>query len=259
MFSFYTFLFCSVIPFVTFCSNAASDKLSHQNKIKAQYESSPTEDAQNVIDYWNDAKGTLGHNAENNIENKQSSDQSKIISPYQNLSPEEVKGIIDYWNGISIIKGRFEQNSENDDMQKGTVWFQKGDASKGKMRIDYDNKKIRIFAFKGELIINDLNDGSKSVYPVSMTPLELFLKSSIKTDKDFVVIDAFQKDNQKIIILALNKDDPSRLTLFFDVSQVMRPSGWIVQDAQGNITKVKFLLDSLQINDKKVMKSELFA
>ncbi len=186
-------------------------------------------------------------------------DETKTTSVYQSLSKDEVSRIIDYWNGISIIKGQFEQNSENDDVQKGTVWFQKGNSSNGKMRIDYENNKLRIFAFKGELIINDLQDGSKSVYPVSMTPVELFLKSNIKIDKDFIVVDAFKKDNQKIIILALNKDDPARLTLFFDVSQVMRPSGWIVQDAQGNTTKVRFVLDSLQMNDKKVMKSELFA
>lgn len=185
--------------------------------------------------------------------------EDKVLESHKSLSQEEVKRIIDYWNGISIIKGRFEQNTDNDEPQKGTVWFQKGNSSKGKMRIDYDNQKLRIFAFKGELIVNDLKDGSKSVYPVSMTPVELFLKPNITVDKDFIVVDAFQKGNQKILILALSKEDPARLTLFFDESQVIRPSGWVVQDAQGNMTIVNFVVDSLQINDQSVMKAKLFS
>lgn len=187
------------------------------------------------------------------------SDTVKEDHAAESLSQEEIKSLIDYWNGVTVIMGRFEQKAENDDNQTGTVWFQKGNSSKGKMRIDYDNKKIRIFAFGGELIINDLQDGSKSVYPVSMTPVELFLKTQIVKDKDFIVVDAFKREDQKVLILALNKDDPARLTLFFDVSQVIRPSGWVVQDAQGNITTVKFVVDSLQINDQSVMKAKLFS
>ena len=141
-----------------------------------------------------------------------------------------------YLQGLTQVKGRFAQTDPRGSTSSGDLFIRRP----GKARFAYDAPKNMIIVSDGSRVsVYDPRLKTFDTYPLSQTPLSLFLSKEIKLDKGVEVTEVTRFPNG----FAITAKDGRRqtrgwITLTFADAPV-RLTEWTVTDAQGSRTRVK--------------------
>ncbi len=175
-------------------------------------------------------------------------------------SHADIERIMNFWNGLKYIKGKIVQKNGDDSVIAGDLWVKKAKGNAARLRLDYEkDAQQRLFVINGEVRLQDLSDGSTSVYPVSMTPADLILKPNLKLGKDVKLLSANRTGHKVEFQLAMANDENSgSITLYFDLHSGIQLEGWKIVDSQNVTTEVLLAANSLELNNPKVVPDSLF-
>jgi outer membrane lipoprotein-sorting protein len=185
---------------------------------------------------------------------------SEIQTVETKATDAEILKIINHWNGLHTICADILQTNNNGEQVHGRLRLKKGNGSKGKLRLDYqDSYKQRLVVKDGEVRILEMTDNSVSVYPVSVTPADLILKTNLKVGKDIFLIGSSKHQDEIQLILSRDKDETSAtLTLFFSTKNGINLLRWKVLDPQGGITDVELISETVRLNDTSLVPDSIF-
>ncbi|NEX92885.1 outer-membrane lipoprotein carrier protein LolA [Caulobacter sp. 17J65-9] len=154
------------------------------------------------------------------------------------LSAED-KALVDkaaaYLQQLDAAKGRFVQTDARGARSEGDFWLKRP----GKVRFAYD-KGLLVVSDGFNVNIHDPRLKTFDRYPLSATPLQVFLAKQIRLDKG-VKVDRVTKTADGFQITARDAKRPGdgSITLAFIDGPNMRLKEWTVADAQGQRTRVQ--------------------
>ena len=154
------------------------------------------------------------------------------------LSPED-KALVDkaaaYLEGLDQDKGRFTQTDPHGVVSEGELYLKRP----GKIRFEYDPpSRLRVVSDGKRVIVEDPRLQTVNRYPLSATPLSVFLANHIRLDKGVVVDQVIRTAYGFEIVAHQGKLRDGTLAMVF-ASSPMRLMEWTVQDAQGGRTRVQ--------------------
>ena len=140
-----------------------------------------------------------------------------------------------YLDGLTSVKGTFQQTDQKGVTVTGTFYL----ARPGRARFQYDEPSGLLITSDGKtVVLSDSHLKTLQRFPLSSTPLALFLADHIRLDKGAKVT---RVDRSAGGFSVTARDGRSltqgQITLYFD-DQPIRLSGWAVVDAQGRTTRV---------------------
>lgn len=156
-----------------------------------------------------------------------------------------------YLQGLSEARARFVQTDPRGRNTTGKVYLKRP----GKARFDYDPPSGLLVVSDGSVVsVHDERLNTFDKYPLSATPLSLFLAKNIQLDRGVTVTRvARMSDGYSITARDGEKKTAGQITLTFSDSPLTL-SGWTVTDAQGRATRVR-LQDLKRASD---LESSLF-
>ena len=155
------------------------------------------------------------------------------------LSPADqqlVNRAVAYLESLASAKGRFVQTEPNGRTSTGTLYIQRP----GKARFAYDAPSRLLVVSNGSTVsVQDGRLNSFSSYPLSATPLSLFLARNIRLDRGVQIVAVRRAaDGFSIVAKDLRKQTAGQITLDF-ADGPLRLVGWTVVDAQRRATRVQ--------------------
>jgi outer membrane lipoprotein-sorting protein len=152
---------------------------------------------------------------------------------------------------LSAAKGRFTQTDNRARQSKG-VWYL---SRPGKIRFEYDAPTSLLIISDGKTVKKwDPRLKTMDAFPLSETPLSLFLSRQIRFDQG-VIITKITKDNSGFKLTA--RDRRKQVEGYIDL-RFEGPSpklkSWTITDAQGRATTI--LLDTIE--PMGIAKADLF-
>ncbi len=143
-----------------------------------------------------------------------------------------------YLSGLHSAKGRFVQTDPRGTISAGTFWLERP----GKARFEYDPPSGVAVASDGRRVrMIDRRLKTIQAYPLSVTPLALFLARDIRLDRGVVVTQVTRRDGGfSILARDGRKQAQGRITLDFTDPPVAL-AGWALTDPQGGVTHVRLL------------------
>jgi len=141
-----------------------------------------------------------------------------------------------YLEGLTEAKGRFIQTDARGRSVTGQVFLKRP----GKARFAYDPPSgLLVVSDGGVVSVQDKRLKTFDAYPLSTTPLSLFLAKTIRLDRG-VRITRVQRLRNGFAVTARdgNKQTAGEITLSFADSPLAL-TGWTVTDAQGRPTRVQ--------------------
>ena len=183
---------------------------------------------------------------------------SGLISPpsFNAADKARIQKATDYLQALGTAHGRFEQTDYRGRKSTGN-WYL---ARPGKMRFEYDAPTSLLIVSNGKTVsMWDPRLQSFDQYPLSETPLSLFLARQIRFDQG-VIVTAVSSNAQGFTLKARDrrKSVEGSVVLGFDQA----PNGalalreWTITDAQNRATNLKltsFTRDSAQKADLFVL------
>jgi len=151
-----------------------------------------------------------------------------------------------YLDGLRSAEGRFVQTDGAGRQESGAFWLQRP----GRARFDYDPPSGLAMASDGHLV-SVVNRRLKTIqnYPLSFTPLSLFLSRNIRLDRNVTVEKVAASDSEFQITLAGGRGaDHGNIRLDFKRSPVAL-TGWRLIDSRGQTVDVR--LTRLEISTPK--------
>jgi outer membrane lipoprotein-sorting protein len=153
------------------------------------------------------------------------------------LSPED-KALVDkaaaYLESLDQGKGRFVQTDPHGTVTEGALYLKRP----GKIRFEYaPPSNVRVISDGKRVYVADPRLKTVNNYPLSATPLSVFLSEHIRLDKG-VVVDQVIRTSYGFEIVAHGKLRNGTLAVVF-ADKPMRLMEWTVQDAQGGRTRVQ--------------------
>lgn len=141
-----------------------------------------------------------------------------------------------YLQDIGQLRGRFTQTDPGGRVSSGEIYI----ARPGKARFAYDPPKDMLIISDGRLVsVYDRRLKSYNQYPLSRTPLSLFLGKEIRLDKG-VEVTAVTRFAGGFGITARDSRRETRGTITLTFAEdPLRLTDWTVTDAQGSRTRVK--------------------
>ncbi|MCR5873878.1 outer membrane lipoprotein carrier protein LolA [Phenylobacterium sp. J426] len=161
------------------------------------------------------------------------------------LSPAD-QALVDraaaYLQGLTEAKARFVQTDARGRSIGGDVFLKRP----GKARFDYDDPSgLLVVSDGGVVSVQDTRLKTFDRYPLSATPLSVFLAKNIRLDKSVTVTRvARQADGFSITARDGNKRTAGQITLNFREAPQLALTGWTIVDAQNRQTRVQ--LQNLQ-------------
>ncbi len=143
-----------------------------------------------------------------------------------------------YLNDIRTMQGGFTQTAPDGQTTEGRFFIERP----GRMRFDYAlPSHLTVISDGYWVAVQDRQLKTTERYPLSTTPLRMFLSDEVDLLADTKVIAVDPDDDNRVSITV---QDPSNraegtLTLYFDPVENQLQS-WIVSDAQGLDTYVEF-------------------
>jgi outer membrane lipoprotein-sorting protein len=141
-----------------------------------------------------------------------------------------------YLEGLAEAQARFTQTDARGRRQTGTVYLKRP----GKARFAYDAPSGLLVVSNGRLVaVQDQRLKSFDQYPLSATPLSLFLARTIRLDQG-VQVTSVQRMAGGFSITARDtrRQTAGEITLSF-ADDPLALSGWTVVDAQRRATRVQ--------------------
>ncbi|RAK57294.1 LolA family protein [Phenylobacterium deserti] len=140
-----------------------------------------------------------------------------------------------YLEGLTSARGRFTQTDSNGRTTTGTLFMQRP----GKARFAYDAPSRLLVVSNGSTVaVQDGRLNSFSSYPLSSTPLSLFLARNIRLDRGVQVVQVRRAaDGFTLVARDLRKQTAGQIELTF-ADNPLRLASWVVVDAQRRATRV---------------------
>lgn len=161
------------------------------------------------------------------------------------LSPAD-RALVDraaaYLQGLAEARARFVQTDARGRSIGGEVFLKRP----GKARFDYDDPSgLLVVSDGGVVSVQDTRLKTFDRYPLSATPLSVFLAKNIRLDKGVTVTRVSRlADGFSITARDGNKRTAGQITLNFRESPQLTLTGWTITDAQNRQTRVQ--LQNLQ-------------
>jgi outer membrane lipoprotein-sorting protein len=140
-----------------------------------------------------------------------------------------------YLDGLTAVKGSFQQTDQRGVSVTGTFYL----ARPGRARFQYDPPSGLLITSDGKtVVLSDSRLRTFQRFPLSSTPLALFLADHIRLDKGARVT-RVDRNPQGFSITARDGRGLAQgeITLYFAEAPT-RLSGWAIVDAQGRATRV---------------------
>lgn len=165
----------------------------------------------------------------------QSRGQAAAAAPLSAADKALVDKAAAYLQGLNAATGRFVQTDARGARSEGEFWLKRP----GKIRFAYD-KGLLVVSDGHNVNIHDPRLKTFDRYPLSATPLQVFLAKQIRLDKG-VKVDRVAKTADGFQITARDAKRPAdgSITLAFTDGPNMRLKEWTVADAQGQRTRVQ--------------------
>lgn len=140
-----------------------------------------------------------------------------------------------YLETLDQASGRFVQTDARGAVSEGRYWIKRP----GKMRFAYD-KGLLVVSDGANVKLYDPRLRTFDQYPLSQTPLSVFLAKSVRLDRG-VRVDRVTRTADGFQIVARDARRPAEgsLTLVFADGPTLRLKEWTVADAQGSRTRVQ--------------------
>ena len=140
-----------------------------------------------------------------------------------------------YLDGLTAAKGSFRQTDPRGVTVTGTFYL----ARPGRARFQYDPPSGLLITSDGKTVImSDSRLKTFQHFPLSSTPLALFLADHIRLDKGATVTRVeHNADSFSITARDGHGLSQGQVTLYF-AEGPLRLSGWALIDAQGRVTQV---------------------
>ncbi|CUW47206.1 lipoprotein chaperone [Novacetimonas hansenii] len=151
-----------------------------------------------------------------------------------------INRIEEHLNTITLLTAQFHQVASDGKQSTGTAWL---DRRNRRMRFQYDPPSpLLLVANHDQVVFNDSELGQTTTMPMDKTPIGLLLRPHLELSGD-VQVTALMHEGPEIEITLVRADSPGdgSLTLLFQEDKGLRLRGWIVQDAQGESTRVDLL------------------
>lgn len=161
------------------------------------------------------------------------------------LSPAD-RALVDraaaYLQGLTEAKARFVQTDARGRSVGGQVFLKRP----GKARFDYDDPSgLLVVSDGGTVSVQDTRLKTFDKYPLSATPLSVFLAKNIRLDRGVTVTRVSRMaDGFSITARDGNKRTAGQITLNFREAPALTLIGWTITDAQNRQTRVQ--LQNLQ-------------
>lgn len=141
-----------------------------------------------------------------------------------------------YLQGLAEAKARFVQTDSRGRRVGGVVYLKRP----GKARFDYDPPSgLLVVSDGGVVSVQDTRLKTFDKYPLSATPLSLFLAKTIRLDRGVQVTRVSRMaDGFSITARDGKKQTAGQITLTF-TDTPLALAGWTVTDAQGRQTRVQ--------------------
>jgi len=145
-----------------------------------------------------------------------------------------------YLDGLSSVKARFTQADQRGEVAVGTLFL----ARPGRARFQYDPPSSLLITSDGHtVVVGDSRLKTLQRFPLSQTPLAIFLADHIRLDRGAQVTRVDRSASGFSVTARSNRGlAQGEITLYFDQNP-MQLLGWVVIDAQARTTRVT--LDSL--------------
>ena len=156
--------------------------------------------------------------------------------------PPADKALVDravaYLEGLAEAKGRFLQTDARGRATSGALFMKRP----GKARFVYDAPSgLLVVSDGGVVSVQDRRLKTFDQYPLSATPLSLFLARTIRLDRGVTISRvARMADGFSITARDGKKQTAGSLTLNF-TDRPLALAGWTVSDAQGRPTRVQLI------------------
>src|ERR1022692_499016 len=140
-----------------------------------------------------------------------------------------------YLDGLSAVKGSFQQTDQKGDTVTGTFYL----ARPGRARFQYDPPSGLLITSDGKtVVLADSRLKTSQRFPLSSTPLALFLADHIRLDRGAKVTGVDEAAGGFSITARDGRGlAQGQITLYF-AEAPMRLSGWAIVDAQRRTTRV---------------------
>jgi outer membrane lipoprotein-sorting protein len=140
-----------------------------------------------------------------------------------------------YLDGLTSVKGTFQQTDQKGVTVTGTFYL----ARPGRARFQYDEPSGLLITSDGKtVVLSDSHLKTLQRFPLSSTPLALFLADHIRLDKGAQVTRVDRNPGGFSITARDGRGlTQGQITLYFADAPI-RLSGWAVVDAQGRTTRV---------------------
>jgi outer membrane lipoprotein-sorting protein len=148
----------------------------------------------------------------------------------------EVTRLVDYLEGLSSATSRFVQTDARGAQSQGTFYLQRP----GRARFDYDPPSGLVIASDGRNVtVVDRRLKTKHVYPLTSTPLALFLARNIRLDRGVIVRQVI-REGESVTVVAEDAGGRAKgqISLTF-LESPLALTGWTLKDSRGGVVKVR--------------------
>jgi len=142
-----------------------------------------------------------------------------------------------YFNNLQNLKGRFTQTNPDGKIQRGKFHLKRP----GKFRFDYRRPSRQIIVSDGKLLaIQDLDLKNEDVYGLENTPFRILLRDKVDLLGDANILAVEQSETQVAVTIAdKDPDAAGQITIYLSNTETPELAGWVTNDVQGGVTKVK--------------------
>jgi outer membrane lipoprotein-sorting protein len=164
--------------------------------------------------------------------------QARISSKDQSA----VRRVEHYLNNLTTLKARFAQYTNSGRVNRGTIYIRRPHGKlRGGMRIEFDPPvKLLIVATRIYLIVWDGALKEAQYHPLGATPVSVLLNERLRLSGDVKVTEV-KREGRWLSVSMVRTKSPEKgsMSLLFQRNP-LQLIGWIVKDAQGKITQVRF-------------------
>ena len=148
----------------------------------------------------------------------------------------EVARLVDYLQGLGSATSHFVQTDARGAQSQGTFYLQRP----GRALFDYDPPSGLVIASDGrDVTVVARRLKTKHVYPLSSTPLALFLARNIRLDRGVIVRQVTHEGGSVTVVAEdAGRKAKGQISLTFSESPLAL-TGWTVKDARGGVVKVR--------------------
>ncbi len=159
-------------------------------------------------------------------------------APPSALSAEDsatVARAVAYLEGLTSAKGRFVQTDQRGDQAGGVIYLERP----GRARFEYDPPAGLLITSDGRTVsVSNSRLKTLQHYPLSATPLGLFLAKEIRLDRGArVTAVTARPDGFSITAVDVHGVGRGEIALNF-AADPLRLTGWTIIDAQRRVTRV---------------------